>query len=138
DEGIEAGARADIDDLLALGEAPQRKRIGDTGKGLDGDVRQRLDERLLVSQMLREVASGVKMMLAMRIGRDLAILVLDFLAQRRAVDGGFRLRVNTHRFLPSDYAFPTATGGLVKLLGAQEEAALSIQCTRTASRLSRP
>ena len=37
-ERIETGARTHIDDLFAFGELPQRKRVCDAGKGLNGDV----------------------------------------------------------------------------------------------------
>src|SRR5690349_15818832 len=55
--------------------------------------------------MLREITAGVKMVLAMRVGRNLAIFVLNFLSKRHGVDEVFRLRAYTHRISP----YPSST-----------------------------
>jgi hypothetical protein len=50
------------------------------GKRFHGRVRQRGDELLIVPKMPGKIAAGVEVVLAMRIDRDLAIFVFDFLA----------------------------------------------------------
>jgi hypothetical protein len=87
DKGIETGTRSNVDDALALGERPQRERIGDTGEGLHRRIRQRIDYLVVVSETGGKPASGVEVVGAMRINGDLAILTSHFRTQGVSIDG---------------------------------------------------
>ena len=86
DERVEPGSRADVDDVLAWPQATQRERVADAGEGLDGAIGERVDGVGLVAEPGGERAAGVEVEGAVRVDRDVAVLVAHLLAQRLGID----------------------------------------------------
>ena len=87
DERVEARAGADVDDMLARLQTTQRERVADAGERLDGTVGQRVDEGRVVAEPRGERPAGVEVERAVRVDRDLAVLVADLLAEFVGIDG---------------------------------------------------
>src|SRR5262249_14715180 len=83
-------------DALALRQRLQRERICHAGKRLNGCVRKRGDKVLIVAKVLREITTGMEMMLAVGIGRHLAVFAFDFFAQGVDIDHDTFLRIDGH------------------------------------------
>ena len=88
-EGVKAGAGADIDDALACFEPAQRERVADTGKRLDRPIRKRVDDRLVVAEAGREWAAGMEVVGAMWVVGDVAVLVAYLCAKGVDIDECF-------------------------------------------------
>ena len=67
DEGIRAGARSAIDDVLAALDRAQRERVTSSRHRGDRARRQRLDQFLRVAEHRRQTVSGVEMEAALRL-----------------------------------------------------------------------
>src|SRR6185312_3364032 len=103
-ERIETSTRADVDDAFAVREPAKREWIRDAGKRLHRRVRQRPNERVIVTEAVRKIAARVEVELAMRVQRNVAILALDLLSQRSRIDDDVFLRADRH------FASPIAVG----------------------------
>ncbi len=89
DEGVEPRARADVDDLGAGFDALQGERVADPGKRLHGAVGEVVDDGVVVAEPVRERATGVEVVWAVWIDRDIAVLLTHLCAQRVHIDKQF-------------------------------------------------
>ena len=81
DEGIGAGARADVHDFLAALEMAQREGVAHAGEGLHGAAGKRVNDGVRVSEPLRERAAGAEVETALRVDRDVAVLSANLATQ---------------------------------------------------------
>ena len=95
DEGIEAGARADVHDFLAALEMAQREGVAHAGEGLHGVVGKRINDGVRVSESLRERAAGAEVETALRVDRDVAVLSANLATQGLVIND-----LAVHRSLP--------------------------------------
>jgi hypothetical protein len=79
-KAIETAAGAEIHDPLAGAERPERERIADAGEGLYGAIRQRGDDRVVVTEAASQRPPGMEVKCAVRVDRDRAVFDFHLLA----------------------------------------------------------
>ena len=87
DEAVEAATRTEIDDAFSRPQRTLRKRIAYPGKCPDCAIWHSGDHGIVIAQAMRQRASGMEVVAAVRIDSDCTVFGFDFLAQPNGVNG---------------------------------------------------
>src|SRR5205085_2445030 len=85
-ERVEAGAGADIDDVLASVQGAQRERVADAREGLDSTVRQSIYGGLVIAQAGCGRPAGVEVVRRVGLEGHSAVLLAHLAAERFRID----------------------------------------------------
>ena len=86
DEAVEPAAGSEVDQALAGLQRPHGERVADAGEGLDGPIRQRVDDLGRVAEQRGQRPAGVEVELPVGVQRHVAVLLPHVSAQRFRID----------------------------------------------------